>query len=238
MSSNILLEVSIQLTDVLQRANTSIENLFVITCYYEDKKHILDSYLKHKTDIQKIVFMQELLRKQLLFTEEPYEELLENFSLNKYQLTSVAKDVCAISEGKSILPEKLNDNLLIKSVENLVLSGEEKEKIKFEAFLNEFLSKFPEGKKNNGGKIIRTNIDDVRSKMVKFLNKYKRYNNFKLIIDATQSFISNYRGDFSYCPTAEYFISKNGTSALATECESVLSGKNKGTISNPFENLM
>lgn len=240
-NNNVLLNVGLELTGVLRRANASIENLFVIACYWEDKLYLLDNYLSERTNDQRLVFLQELVRKQLLQTEKTYEELSEDFTFRHFNLSGLGEEVAGIITGQAILPEIVENSALLKAVDNLVLNNEQKEKLKFDNFLKDFINKFPEGKKNNGGKMIRTNIEDVRKKMIAFFNKYKRYNNFTLILNATDKFLSDFKGDYSYCPTAEYFISKNGTSALATECEGILSGGRGGTqnnISNPFEKLM
>lgn len=181
--------------------------------------------------------MQELLRKQLLYTEMTYEEILDNFKLSSYTMTDIARELCStIPAGDTaILPQ---ETPLLNAVNNLIVDTEAKQRKQFDDFVTEFLNKFPEGKKNNGGKTIRTNFEDTKAKMVKFLNKYKRYNDFNLILRAATNFVANFRGDYSYCPTAEYFISKNGTSALATECEVILAGKSEGAKNNPFDKLM
>lgn len=232
------LNLSIGLTDTLQKSKISVENYFVLICFSTNRNNFLEVYLSSRNNEQKVAFMQELLRKQLLVTPMSYEQLVSDFSLNHYTLTEIAQELCttSVSGDSAIVLEK--QPLLLQAVNNLIVSGEEKQRQKFDAFVNEFLNKFPESKKNNGGKTIRTNFEDTKAKLIKFMNKYKRYNDFELILKAATRFVDNFRGDFSYCPTAEYFISKNGTSALATECEVILAGKSEGKKSNPFDKLM
>jgi hypothetical protein len=59
-----------------------------------------------------------------------------------------------------------------------------------------------------------------------------------MILKATEGYLERLRGVYTYCPTSEYFILKDGTSALASECENLKNGSNDDAIINPFEKRM
>lgn len=213
--------------EMLNNYNLRVEELFTLLCIYNDKKDLLLNYLRTKNNEQKVVFMQPMLRKQFLTVGAEYEELMKSFDLSAYSLSEHCIMMCSqIRLEMGSIEENL---VAIVSTEPL---GE------FDQFVQEFLNKFPAGIKNNGGKILRSNSIDVKSKLVGFMNKYKKYASIDLILKATDTFIKRYKGDYSYCPTAEYFVSKNKTSALASECEGVLNVGNVEDIKSPFEREM
>lgn len=249
MANNFLgLKINPQLLEVLHTHNITMEELFVILCYFVDgKRSLLLNYLRSRNSEQKVVYLQSLVRKQFLdvWTDD-YDKLVNEFDLDGYSLSDYSMRICEeiVDRVGSIAGDiELFENVLsvvedtelqrivtkpiVQAVDDKVLDELDtarRAREEFDEFLRQFLEKFPKGVKNGGGKTIRSNPTDVKNKMISFMNKYKRYTDKQLILKAVDSFISRYRGDFTYCPTAEYLISKNGSSALATECEAVLSG--------------
>lgn len=240
-NSLIDLKVTPQILEVLQTHNMRLDEMFTLLCMSTQRVNLLLNYLRSKNDEQKVAFMQPMIRKQFLTVDKDYSALIEAFNIANYSFTDYSRSICAEIKFRMGIAENednLEGNLMQLQAILPVITDEPPPNSEFDKFIQVFLEKFPQGSKNNGGKVLRSNPTDTKLKMIKFMNKYKRYSSKELVIKATDMFISRYRGDFSYCPTAEYFISKNGTSALATECELILSGEGKEGISNPFEKTM
>jgi len=89
--------------------------------------------------------------------------------------------------------------------------------------LEEYRELFP-NKKLPSGKAARTNIDDLKKKMIEFRIKYPSYS-WDTILDATTYYVEEYRkSDYMYMKTAGYYISKNNESDLATDCQLLIEG--------------
>lgn len=84
-----------------------------------------------------------------------------------------------------------------------------------EEWINDWVQLFPSGIKS-GGYYIRGNKEDCLKKMIKFL-KVRRYNK-EQVFQATKNYIARKaKENYSYMMKAEYFIEKDGISALASE---------------------
>ncbi len=89
--------------------------------------------------------------------------------------------------------------------------------------LQEYREMFPQGKLPSG-KAARTNIDELKKKMVEFFVKHPKYD-WDLVLDATEDYIESYRKqNYNFMKTAGYFISKDGISDLADQCDMILEG--------------
>lgn len=89
--------------------------------------------------------------------------------------------------------------------------------------LQEFRELFPAGKLPSG-KAARTNMDDLKRKMIDFRLKYPNFD-WETILDATACYVETYRrAEYMYMKTAGYYIMKNNESDLATDCELLLEG--------------
>ena len=187
---------------ICNQKNLSIENIyFLLSLYSEDIKDlILNFYFLGKSNVIKKTLYYSLINKLLVRTKERKEE----FDYDNYELTDEGREIC----------------------EKLLNSSYEK-KIKVDTlFVEEFIECFPSGVRNGGFRYLRGDRYAVESNLISFLNKHKNYDK-ELILKATRNFIRKFNGDYTYCPTAPYFISKGKTSTLAEECENLLNLKNK-----------
>jgi len=241
MINSLNLKIGNDTASALKDAQIEFEELVTLLCIYTNNRRILISYLEEKSPLQKVVYFQRFLRKQLLTTEKNFETLENDFNVDYYFLTEYAINLCATFANNFLtnLPETHSQDVIlspIKSITNVA----DIEKEKFNKFLNDYLSKFPPGIRNNGGKLIRVSPEDAEKKMAQFISKYKRYGDYDLILKATENYIKRLSGKYDYCPTAEYFIIKNGTSALASECETILNRTSQfpQDLSSPFDKIM
>jgi len=184
---------------------------YAILALFSASRELLLTYLRGNAD-QKIVMLQPLVRKQLLDLREA-----DNFSLDDYSISDVgAKILSLIGTGAQLVVENRVDDVSV--------------------LVQKYLELFPKGVKNGGNKPLRSNATDVTNKMMKFMNKYKHSE--ETILKATEAMLDRCRGVYTYCHTAEYFILKDGSSALATECDLVKNGGNENELINPFEKRM
>lgn len=217
------------LTSYLASKGIRLEELFVITCFNLNKIDLLKDYLQGRTGDQIIAYLQPLIRKQLLRRIT----ILEDHDWDNYELTELADEVfddcnTNVFEGniESFLPDHINTSL------GKVGKLTEEE---FTSFVTKFLGYFPEGVRNRGGKTIKTNIPDTAKKMRSFLTKYKYTTD--IVLKATEMYVSKKRQEgYAWCTAAMYFISKNGVSELASECDAILKGD--VTDSHAWDNAM
>jgi len=182
---------------------------YAILAIMSASRGLLESYMRRTAD-QKVVMLQPLVRKQLLDLKESDVFRLEDYSISE--------------KGAEILA-------LIGTGAHIVTV----EKEGLDEFVQKYLELFPKGVKNGGNKPLRSNATDVKGKFVKFFQKYKHSR--ETVLKATEHMLERCRGVYTYCHTAEYFIMKDGSSALATECDLVQSGEGEELI-NPFEKRM
>lgn len=196
--------------DQLVKMDVRLEE-YAILAIYSASKELLQAYLKGTAD-QRLVMLQPLVRKELLDLKES-----DSFSLEDYSIAKKGVEVLtAIGTGAQV-----------------VTVGEQGD---FDKFIQSYIELFPKGVKNGGNKPLRSNVTDVKTKMIKFMNKYKHTE--ETILKATERFIEGLRGVHTFCPTSEYFILKDGSSALASECENLKNGGTSDELINPFEKRM
>lgn len=239
MNSSISFNINEKIAAWLGENDVQIEDLMVLFCLQnENTINILLNYLHYKNSNQKLVYLQKLVRKG--WVDMLYD--INEYSIDNYNISD---------EGKRII-DYLNNTEVIKQIELVNLTSKEEltgfvdpkiirdteKENKFDQFVEEFRNKFPEGR-NGGGVSFRGNSVDVKNKLHKFMNKYKKYD-MNIILRATDLYLNPFkRKGFEFCQAAEYFILKNQTSTLAGFCELVLKDKESGVSSiNPFEQTM
>lgn len=216
--------VGMSLVDKANRYNLTITDMVILVALGNRCIFLIDSYLRGRTNDQKRIVMQPLIRKAVL---EPKEVLMGEFSLEQYRITEYGKQILQ-GEQNAVLAELTGlPTVPVQSTQ---------EKSAMDLLVENYLEMFPKGIKNGGNKPLRSNSTDVRAKLLKFMNKYQHRP--EIILKATKNYLDRMRGIYTYCPTAEYFILKDGSSALATECDMVKNGLSNEEIINPFEKRM
>lgn len=215
----VVLMLDADLMDYLQIKKLSLEEFGLLTMLGRGNYDLLDIYCKKGLTMeQKKSIFQSLMRKQLLTYGDN-----SSFRLEDYELTEAGKSVIVETSSRA-------STLELTSIPQLEVKTE------MDVFIQKYLELFPKGVKNGGSKPLRSNSTDVKAKMLKFMNKYKHPK--EVILKATENYLERLRGVYTYCPTSEYFIMKDGSSALATECDMVKNGSNENEIINPFEKRM
>jgi hypothetical protein len=86
-------------------------------------------------------------------------------------------------------------------------------------FVDEFRGLFPKGVMSGGYYVVGDKVSCKR-KLNKFLKDYKYTP--EIILEATSRYIETMsKQDYKYMKIAPYFISKDGSSTLASECEAI-----------------
>lgn len=210
------------LMNYLVRKGLSIEDISLLCLLGRQRVDLLESYLrKGTTNEQRWAMLQSLVRKRLLELKTS-----DTFKLEDYEITEVGRTVLT-DVGPATSALEVVTGISIPTSDRTVL----------DTFVDKYLELFPKGVKNGGNKPLRSNVTDVKAKMLKFMNKY--HHPQETILTATGNYINRLRGTYTYCPTAEYFIMKDGSSALATECDMVKSGlSDGGELIDPFQKRM
>lgn len=204
-----------------------LEELFVIACFNFGQQDLLKEYLTGKTGDQMSAYFQTMERKMLVRRITPG---LEDFDWDNYELTDASDQI--FDECSTALLEQEATIIGHQEV------PDEMQESDFDAFIGDFIDLFPEGVRNRGGDYLRTNKKDLTNKMQTFMRKYKGYTP-EVIKAATKQYLSKQaRDNYAWCNAAHFFISKNGVSKLATECESYLKGEESGNDSTWTNNLM
>lgn len=89
----------------------------------------------------------------------------------------------------------------------------------FSDFVSEYLACWDEAPSLlPSGKYAKSNKKDIEKKLKVFMNKYRASQ--ETVLRATKKYLEKQRLDgYRYCRTAQFFISKDGESDLATEIE-------------------
>lgn len=211
--------VNVSLIDKAVKYNLTIQEIVILHCLVNGWHYLVDAYVRLRDDEQKKVIMQSLVRKNLLSLRASGEFKLENYELTEYGKAIVGQNIIQEITGIPVVPVQTTQ-----------------EKSAMDLLVENYLEMFPKGIKNGGNKPLRSNATDVRAKLLKFMNKYQHRP--ETILKATKNYLDRMRGIYTYCPTAEYFILKDGSSALATECDMVKNGLSNEEIINPFEKRM
>lgn len=215
----------------LSQRNMRIDDLFVIFCYCLNKTDLLNTFLSDKNNDQKIAFMQSLIRKGLMVVNN-----IENFSWDNYTLTVVGYKVyedCItyVSENTvEIINQSSNTIPGVVQTFNTVIDDSLNQN-SFDQLVSEFVALFPDNTRNMSGEKLKSHPADIKKKMKDFIKKYGYEK--EVILNATRRYLEKQsRQGYAYCNQAHYFISKDGVSKLAAECE------HKEIIVEPWENVL
>lgn len=86
-------------------------------------------------------------------------------------------------------------------------------------FAIQYRNLWPPGLKS-GGYSVRSNLPDIETKLKKFFKKYKY--SPEVVLKATEKYLDRMKADgYSFVKLANYFIMKDNTSMLASECETI-----------------
>lgn len=199
-----------------------VDELVVIMCFVLGRLDLLRVFLHGKTGDQCTAFMQALVRKDLMRRLAP----LEDFDWDNYELTengNVIYEDCVVNineEDIALLKDQLAQYLPVD--------------VDFDSLITEFMALWPDDIRNKNGDPIKGSPIDIKKKMKTFINKYKFSK--ETILKGTENYINGQRSQaYLYCNQAHYFISKDGISKLASECE--LAEKNVGSTGS-WENVM
>jgi DNA-binding MarR family transcriptional regulator len=218
--NHVVLVLDTSLLDFVIQKGLSLDELAIITLLGRGEMGLLEIYCRRGYTVdQKRVLLQSLIRKQLVIVKTESDL----FKVTDYELTELGRELLEQGDRKIDILE------VVTGVKEDVVTPLE------ELTLN-YLELFPKGIRNGGNKPLRSNTTDVKAKLMKFIAKYKY--SPQIILTATAQYLDSLRGSYTYCPTAEYFILKEGSSALASECEKLASGAGDGELINPFEKRM
>lgn len=191
------------LSEYLSEKRVRLEELFVLACYKLDSD-LLRSYLKGRNKDQMAAYLQPLERKMLLRRNS------EDYNLEDYELTELGDQV--FSDCKNIYDGDIAE--ITKST--VTIKGMTTDE--FDQFVVKYLTIFPEGVKNKGGEVLRSHPVDVTKRMKQFLEKYKY--DVDTVLNATDIYMRRMSTEsYLWCSSALFFITKNGVSKLAAECE-------------------
>lgn len=225
MSTNIVkMEISQALLEFLTNGNYTIDDLFISYCIVIDKTDFLKSYLKNKTDSQKVAIFLRLERKGLIVKLSE----LQDFDLDNYAITEL---------GDTLVDEAIFNIAHIEvQIENVSLSDSLPPETT-QQFVDKFLDLWPKGVKNKAGDYLLSHRNDVKVKLGLFFKKYKYEED--AVLKATEAYLKIQKHqNFDFCNAAHYFISKNGVSKLAAECENYLNGGSEESFGNFSDRLM
>ena len=113
-----------------------------------------------------------------------------------------------------------------------VSKKKEEEKDEFDKFFDSYMDLYPRGIVSGNG-VVRTSPKVCGEKLRVFIKEYPQYSK-EVILKATKNYVDRCKEQgYKYMSHSTYFISKDGVSKLAGECELVVSGvKNNINISN------
>lgn len=206
------------LMSYLSIGNYNIDELFVLYCIDNEFIEILKVYLDKKNSDQKLALFQRFERKLLLKRLSDLEE----FDLDNYVITE---------QGEVFL----NDcSYHFTDLQEIISQSEEGTA----EFIDSFLLLWPEGTRNRSGDYLRSNKQDLKSKLKSFFKKYK-YDE-ETVLKATKNYLNQQAlSRYEFANAAHYFVSKSGISKLANECENVITGNTtENDISSFTDQLM
>lgn len=218
--SQVIVVLEANLIEYLVRKGLKLEEFGLLLLLSRDKT-LLNLYVRKATDEQKAAVLQSMVRKRLVEVKPS-----ETFSLDSYEITEIGRSILADTTSASIVDVTGFSGNAIPAIDRNPM----------DEFVDRYLDLFPKGVKNGGNKPLRSNSTDVKAKMLKFMNKYRHSQ--ETILKATGNYLDGLRGVYTYCPTSEYFIMKDGSSALATECDMVKNGTSRDELIDPFQKRM
>ncbi len=201
------------LTSYLSKNKVRLEELFVVVCFCQHRLDLLQGYLEGRNGDQCTAYLAPLERKQLLlkvvdtdvFGWDNYELTVQGAELYNGMIDNIIDMANIAAKLSHAVPPPLIADM----------DGDT-----FERFVDAFIDKFPEGVRNGAQLYLRTSRIDIEKKMRAFILKYKYDPN--TILTATQNYVDNMKKNgYQFCNQAHFFISKDGISKLASECDSI-----------------
>lgn len=93
----------------------------------------------------------------------------------------------------------------------------------FENLLQQYADLWPK-KITSGNRLIRRSVNSLKAKMKAFVNKRKDIP-YKIILEATDIYLKKAKqNNWQFTISADYFISKNGSSELESLCDLLIEG--------------
>lgn len=201
------IKVDKNLLTYLGEKKMRLDEMFTLVCFGTNQLDLIKTFLYGRSGDQCTAFMQSMERKGLMRKLSPG---VEDFDWDNYEVTEEGNTVyedCeyAFREAEIYMPE----------FPAAIIEVEESEA---DTIAVAFLALWPENTRNTNGDKVKSTLIDVKKKMGQFLRKYRFDKD--VILSATERYLSRQRAQgYAYCQQAMYFIMKDGTSKLATECE-------------------
>ncbi len=185
-----------------------LDDLMVLMCFGLGRVVLAKSFLRGRFGDQCTAFMQSLERKGLMRKISPD---MEDFDWDNYAVTE---------EGNIVYEDCL---AWVREPVEVVINTPECSDDEVRSLVDAFVELWPPDARNiNGDKLIG-HAPDIEKKLKAFVKKYKFDQD--VILRATENYLSRQRAQgYAYCNQAHYFISKDGISKLAGECD--LAGRN------------
>lgn len=119
-----------------------------------------------------------------------------------------------IIEEKDLLGTKyLITSRWADTVSSILLDSEKEDVDKFderlEALAKRLMAVFPEGKKAGTTTYWRGNVKEIKLKLKKFFKRYSDRYTDEQIVQAAQSYVGSFNGDYSFMRVLKYFIWKD-----------------------------
>ncbi len=166
----------------------------------------IKQWQKTELEISAFIFLQSIYNKEYDLAEILYQ---------KWYLRTGLKDFEELLYIKITGPE-LED---IMPRQKMLDIFQTKDKQTVAKWIESWCEIFPKGVKS-GGYYVKSNAQDCLKKMIKFI-KVRKYSK-EQIFQATKNYIDRKaKENYAYMMRADYFIEKDGVSALASECENI-----------------
>lgn len=203
------IEINKDLLSYLNVRRMRVDDLLVMMCYGLGKMDLIRTLLWSRSGDQCSAFMQSLERKGLVRRLSPG---VEDFDWDNYVVTEAGNVVYEDCLAWVKEPVSIVDVVAVECTDDELRS-----------LVDAFVELWPPDARNiNGDKLIG-HAPDIEKKLKAFVKKYKFTQD--VILRATQNYLSRQRTQgYAYCNQAHYFISKDGISKLAGECD--LAGRN------------
>lgn len=201
---------------------------FILECIITDKKHLIQKLIeidaedKIKNDIWKL-YIKDFIE------EEGFDHILETTDVNLLKLSKKGKEINFGIYIIGIDPFYNKEQNIKMNLKQPLLDLKEPKPIKYwfedstvyNLFFEEWFNLFPKGVRNNSGKLLRSDQEHTKEKLLEYLKKYKDSDR-DIILNCTKKFINNQkRENYAFCRQAQYFIDKKGVgSDLRNEYES------------------
>lgn len=178
-----------------------------------------NAYLKFQKENPDECFDLDIFIALNLVASSPPKELLEDLRFD---------DICKVLENLELI-KRVGDQVVLRPLGErfLGLDSNTDNLIKLAEEMREL---FPKGIKS-GGYPVRSSVYDIADKLKKFMKKHT-YSN-EVILNATKQYLRRKESEnWNFVQIAVYFIEKNGVSALAAECESLVENNEDVKYSN------